>query len=129
MIVSVNQPRVIHLSNKILVPGANQVDAKEFAEELKNPVVKKMVEDMVISFDEKDLDGKSQDEKHLSKLQPKQAVDLIENTVEIELLEKWQNEDDRKQVQKAIEKQIEALKSEAKRRSDNSEENLEADAE
>jgi hypothetical protein len=53
--------------------------------------------------------GKPQAESELAKLNVKDATALIEQTVDGDLLAKWQGEDQRKGVQDAITKRLEAL--------------------
>lgn len=119
MIVTLNKAGVVHLQKIMLLSGANQVDATVFAEELKNPIVKMLVENGTIGYEEKDLTGKPiAEEKYLDKMKPKEAQELVEQTIDVALLQKWQAVEKRKPVLAAIEKQIKELGAPAKLRSE-----------
>lgn len=127
MIVTVHGQSVIHLGSKTLLIGANEMPAADFAKELKNLVVKFLVDDMKISYDPKDLEQKDKPaDGHLLTLKTKEAADLVSQTIDMSLLSKWKAKETRKPVQKAIDDQIASLGEAAKLRGDDSKEELES---
>ncbi|WP_448510328.1 hypothetical protein [Immundisolibacter sp.] len=131
MIVILNKPSLIHLSDELMLKsGANTVDANVFKKYKDNPSVKQLVADGVIEYKESDLEGKTQSkvEDSLKDLTVKQAQELVQNTIDLEILEKWKGAEKRAGVLKAIEKQIAELQAPAKLRTDgDSSEELEGD--
>ena len=115
MIVTLNKNGVVHLQKMTLFPGANnEIDAKAFAEELKHPIVKAMVEAGDISYEESELASPLPEEQYLLKMKPKEAIDLVEKTINSELLSAWLKVENRPAVKKALEAQIKELGTAAK---------------
>ncbi len=135
MIVTLNKPSLIHLPElknqtvKLLKSGANEITAEEFKQHLTNPTIKQMVEDSIITFDETDLGKKDEPmgEGHLLTLKVKEAVDLVGQTIDGDLLTMWTAKETRKPVQKALDEQLKKLAEPAKLRSEGSSEELDGE--
>lgn len=108
MIVTVHKPHVITLDKVVLMPGANNVDAEKFKEELKNPMVQTLIDIGVLSIEG---DSGVVAATHLKDMSAKAAIDLIEMTIDKSLLGVWASSEERKGVLSAIKKQLESLES------------------
>jgi hypothetical protein len=86
-----------------LLPGINEVDEAEWAKAEKIPVVQHMIKEGTL----KPQKGKSAAD--LSQLKAPEAIELVENTVDRELLEGWFANEQRKGVLEAIEAQLEEI--------------------
>ena len=118
MIVSLHEPRVIHLPNNItLYPGANNVNTEMFMENAKHPTIEKMIADGILSFDEQVKGKETPASQHLSGLKLKEASDLVVQTIDSELLNSWLKVEKRAPVKAVIEKQLKALSDPTVRRS------------
>jgi hypothetical protein len=118
MIVSLHEPRVIHLPNGItLYSGANNVNTEKFMENAKHPTIQNMIVEGIISFDEPVKGKEIPAAQHLADLKPKEATDLVLQTIDSELLNSWLKLEKRAAVKTAIEKQLKALSDPTIRRS------------
>lgn len=86
-----------------LLPGINEVDEAEWAKAEKIPVIQHLIKDGTL----KPQKGKSAAD--LSQLKAPEAIELVKNTVDRELLEGWFANEQRKGVLEAIEAQLEEI--------------------
>ena len=94
------QPRV-QLA-RVLSPGSNQVDAKEFeASTKKSPVWAKWIEDGDVT-----VHGEG---KGIADMKPTEAIVVVKDTLSVAQLEAWSAEETRADVKKAIAKQLKEL--------------------
>jgi hypothetical protein len=122
MIVSLHEPRVIHLPNDTtLFPGANKVDAAKFMSIANHPTIQKMVADGILSYDEPAKGKETSEMLHLKALKTKEAQDLIEQTIDVSLLQGWLKSETRAPIKNSIEKQLKELNAPTIRRSGESE--------
>lgn len=87
-----------------LLPGVNEVDAAEWAKVVANPIVKYKLE----SGDLEVIDM-VKGANPLAGMPDPRAVKLVQETVVLELLEKWLAKEKRAKVVAALKKQIEEL--------------------
>lgn len=132
MIVILNKPSVLHLGSELfLKSGANEVEPSVMKRWVTNPTVKQHIEDGIIEFNEKELDGgvSASAEQTLEGLNVPKAIELVKATIEMPLILLWKKSEKRAGVLKAIEAQIKELNAPAKLRSDgeSSTEELDAD--
>lgn len=117
----------------ILKPGVNaHIDDDDWEKVAKNPIVKQKIEDEVIvpmpsklkstkkAEDKKKVeediqneleDGASQD---LAEYAVKDAIKLVQETFDVEVLKTWKYEEKRGKVTKAIEEQLDQIEQQAK---------------
>lgn len=86
-----------------LMPGANVVPESIVKNMKAHPVIKAMIEEGTLEFPE------VSEEKGISELSQGEAVDLVNSTVDAELLASWKESDKRKPVLKAIDEQLKKL--------------------
>lgn len=126
MIIQNNRKTITNLEGKItLKPGNNTVETALWAELRKNPIVKKKMEaDELVEmsdFDEemaKVANGEEgapsssaeHDENFLLEQKVPAARMIVEQTTDLELLEKWLAKENRNQVKSVLNKQIAVLK-------------------
>jgi hypothetical protein len=95
----IGQPRLTVARQ--LIPGANQVDAEEFKQATKkSPVWAKWLEDKAVEVRE----GGS-----FADLSEKDAVAVVKDTLNVELLNSWAEDEGRAPVKKAIKNQLREL--------------------
>ncbi|MFJ6210590.1 hypothetical protein [Lysinibacillus sp. NPDC092081] len=82
-----------------LVPGTNKVDEKEFESFLTHPLMKHLNDKGEFAYD-----------SEKTKPSAKDAIAMIEDAFDIDMLEALKAEEDRKTVLDAIDKRIEELK-------------------
>jgi hypothetical protein len=111
MLVKFNKATVMDAEGVKLMPGANQVDRQAWERARKHPIVKALIEDGTIEELEEIAD-----EHPLKNLKPGAAISLVKETVDAQLLKGWLEDEERKPVRAAIEKQIEALEEPAELR-------------
>lgn len=87
-----------HAAGVMLIPGANQVDANEFEQFSKHPLMAKLIEK-----------GEIVAEKGLKDLNADDAIELVKDTHSIEYLEAMKIGETRKTVISAIEAQIKTI--------------------
>ena len=104
---------VRHAAGVTLVPGANDVDEQDFKDFSGHPIMKKVVESGEIEALKKvgDNDGSGGAET-TKDLNASDAIEMVKDTYDPSLLEKWKEDDDRKTVQDAIDKQLEDIRGE-----------------
>jgi hypothetical protein len=86
-----------HSFEKVLYPGANEVDDRLWAIMEKDPVIRAHIEDGDLEVPAKD---------RFAAMTPKQAVELVKGTTDVKLLKKWGETEKRKVVIEAIEAQV-----------------------
>ncbi len=86
-----------------LLPGINEVDEAEWAKAEKIPVIQHLIKDGTL----KPQKGKSAAD--LSTMKAPEAIELVTNTVDRQLLESWFDAESRKGVLEAIEAQLEEI--------------------
>ena len=111
--------RIIQLSevnkeNKIAAPtlipviGTIEIDNKRWdAIKKDNKVIQSMIEEGWLE------EISSEPKKALSDLKPKDAIEVVESTVDMKMLEMWKSSEKRKPVMRAIQNQIKRIKGEA----------------
>jgi hypothetical protein len=104
-----------------LLPGQNMVDAAEWAEAKKNPTVKLALGERVprSAAPEQDqtlvgryrlVEGREvPDESPLAKMKPTEVLHLVEETLSVDTLGAWLQTEQRPELRKAIQKQIEEI--------------------
>ncbi|MFC2948539.1 hypothetical protein [Virgibacillus sediminis] len=92
---------VRHAAGVMLVPGTNEVTEKNWKKFSSHPIIKSLIKKGEIVSHEK---AKSTKDFNVD-----EAVELVEDTTSISLLEEWQETDDRKTVQEAIEVKLSEL--------------------
>lgn len=85
-----------------LYPGINEVDEKAWAEAEKHPGVQYLIKSGVFKV--------RRTSAEIASLAPKDAVELIRATIDQGLLEKWFEQEKRKQVLDAILAQLDTIK-------------------
>lgn len=125
MIVTLQKTNIIHLpTGETLMPGANEVSKESVQALIENPVLKILVDEGSISFNETDLEKEDSEvlsSAHLATLKQPEAIELVKLTASESMLKSWAAEEKRAQVLKAIEKQIAALAEETQLRSGSTE--------
>jgi len=101
-----SQTRILRLGKIQLLPGLNFVDKKEFEVQIKK-VEFWLKAGIVEVVDETEKEG--QDPTKLSNYNARKAVQLVKDTVDGEILNKWLKEEDRQSVIEAIDKQLKKL--------------------
>lgn len=97
----------VHGAQLDLVPGLNEVTAEQLAEALKYPTIKARIDaGTLVVVDETAAPAGTKAGTVA------EAVKLIEETEDPALLEQWAAQDERKGVQEAITKRLDALKGE-----------------
>ena len=91
-----------------LMPGVNdRIDPKQFAEAMKLPAFKALVEEGVVEV------ISEEDSADLSIFGTKKAIDVVARTVDRDLLNSWLKAEKRTEVSKAIADQLNKLKPDA----------------
>jgi len=97
----------------VLYPGANTVDAESWKAAKVNPLVKLAIEEGRIQELEPPKDDKQVapdgSVTTTKALEAKEALLLVKNTPDLNLLKKWRETEDRANVQKAIDDQVKAI--------------------
>ena len=121
MLIRYNRPNVHRVEGVTLTPGINEVDAesferwsgwKAFKALLEKqpgggaPVVEVLPKPTAPKKPEGDDDSDETDDVDLSKLSAKDAVAIVEETLNVTLLKKWQATETRASVKKALEEQL-----------------------
>lgn len=118
MLIQYKKPNILTIGSFRLVPGKNDIPQQIWDEAVKlYPNVKRLIDDGVImTFDK---NGNERDDESpgkpaleatdLPKLQVKKAVKLIKETFDESLLMKWYELDQRAEISKAIEAQLEEI--------------------
>ncbi len=126
MIVNYKRPGVHNAEGIILKPGANAVDVKEWAKVRVHPMIKMAIESGEIveesEVDESMFTTMTKDEDQagedsiLSGMKIPQAKGLVEETTDLELLNRWKRTENRNQVIGAIKAQLEKVQAPAEKR-------------
>ncbi len=95
---------VRHSNDVMLVPGVNNITPEEW-EKFKAPKLAQIL------IDKGEIVPQEED-KDIADLNAKDAIELIEDTFNVALLEEWKAGEERKTVIEAIEKQIKHIKGE-----------------
>ncbi|WP_088005609.1 hypothetical protein [Indiicoccus explosivorum] len=95
---------VRHAAGVMLVPGTNNVSEKDWKKFSSNPIMKEVIESGEVVAHEK---AKSTQDFNVDG-----AVELVKDTVDVDLLRQWQEADDRKTVQEAIADKLAELQGE-----------------
>lgn len=120
MLIRYEKSSVFHVNGKVLKPGINKVSPSWWAETKKHKSVTKRIELGILVEetpleDIEDFGDDMVDEvavEHILSLNVSNARNLINDTVDLELLKAWKEKDERKTVRDAIEKQIATLEAE-----------------
>lgn len=96
-----------------LKPGVNDLPPEVWESWSKTKVMQALVAEKKIVAPEVEAE-KAPQLANLDSLKPKEATDLVKQTFDAELLEKWVTDEKRTGVIKAIEKQLEAIDVKAK---------------
>ncbi|ABR46649.1 hypothetical protein Amet_4360 [Alkaliphilus metalliredigens QYMF] len=101
-----NSKFIKHVGEVTLNIGANEVEKKDWDKESKHPIVKDWLKDKVVEVKE----GLIED---ISEITPAgKAIEIVQTTFSQEKLQKWSEQEERKTVLEAIQKQLkEAIKS------------------
>ncbi|EKD5213681.1 hypothetical protein OR284_000304 [Enterococcus faecalis] len=106
-----------HIGNVRLIPGVNDLDnsdAEEFIKGMELPLNKALENQGEIEILDQPQKGKTKNSVGFSELAANKAVESIADTFDLELLEKWLEEEqankNRTTVVKAIENQIDDIK-------------------
>jgi hypothetical protein len=104
MLVTNKEPRIHHLGEHVrLLPGANEVDSKAWTEAKKIAVVRHYLDSgAFIEHPNKSAAG-------IGALPPAEAIRLVNETVDEELLKQMRNAEKRAEVLAAIEAQVTKL--------------------
>ncbi|AKG05527.1 hypothetical protein AAV35_012710 [Salimicrobium jeotgali] len=94
MIIHNKGKYVRHVAGVMLLPGTNNVSDEDWKKCSAHPIMQKVIEKGEVIAHEK---AKSTKDFNVDG-----AVELINDTVSLDLLEEWQQADDRKGVQEAI---------------------------
>ncbi|SFP18568.1 hypothetical protein [Salibacterium halotolerans] len=112
---------VRHAAGVRLLPGTNEISTAEWKRFSGHPIAKRLIEkDEVVTFEKESSEGEAGDDtegvQSVTEINANPAIDLIRDTFEPELLEKWKQEeeegDSRKTVIDAIDKQLAELNGE-----------------
>lgn len=119
MIVTLNRKGILNVDGIILKGGANTVPAEKWKPFANHPTIKILVDKGELEFDMYGKDVKAKDEvkldqDHLQSMKVKEATDLVNLTIDKELLESWLKVEKRAGIKKAIESQLEKLAMPAK---------------
>lgn len=119
MLVRIEGKTLLHVNGKRLIPGVNTVDVQWWTETRKHPSIIKRMELGIITEETpfkshakmKPKQATEADFDHLSTMTVANAKRLVAETVDLRLLREWYKREERKPVEAALEKQIEALES------------------
>ena len=110
-----------HIGNIRLIPGVNDLnssDAEAFLKGMEIPLNKSLEKLGEIEILDRTTKGKSKETVGFTKLSANKAVEAVSDTFDLDLLEKWLEEEqtnkNRTTVVKAIENQIDDIKNPAK---------------
>jgi len=93
-----------------IIPGVNSVSDKNFAIISQLDDFQKMVDDGVINvLGGKNKDGAPKKMDDLSGIEAKEACRIVSKTYNVELLKSWHDDEKRKDVKRALEKQIKEM--------------------
>lgn len=101
---------------KVILPGNNEVDDKIWASIKKNPQIDKMLKEKKLELvtEATPKEGKTAPGEEvaveLSSMNAKMAAAVVAETYDMKTLEKWSESDSRRQVVRAVEKQIHRIK-------------------
>lgn len=108
-IVKNNRPQIFGNHLMTLLPGVNEVDAKKWEEFSKSPAIKHHIAEGEI--EELDLPNAHEGSPvQIDDLNQKEALALVKATFDSKLLERWAENESRKGVLDALEKQMDAIK-------------------
>lgn len=99
MFINNREPRILSLNSTgaqvRLMPGINEVDPSLWAKVKHHPLAKHLIGDGVLKCPGEEL----------TKMNPREAIQVVRDTLDAELLEQWSAEETRKQVLAAITEQ------------------------
>lgn len=110
MLVKIITPNVYGIARKngkstiIFIPGINKISGEDWEEIKANPGIKKRIENKTIEIvdDREDVESSETLKNHNSQ----KAIELVTQTLDKNLLEKWKELETRTTVLKAIDKQL-----------------------
>lgn len=106
----------IETNRYLLKPGVNDVPPEIWAKWRETPVMKSRLEaEKVIEPKAEEVEEQAPELPTLEKLSIAKACELVKQTFDVELLEKWIVDEKRERVLKALEKQLEAVEVKAKK--------------
>lgn len=115
---------VRHAAGATLLPGANNIDEADYKRFSSHPIAKKWIEKGEIVTFKKEENNKDEENtvESTKDLNANEAIDLVEDTFSVSMLEEWKEKEDRKTVLEAIEKQLAELKGEGEDEDESGEE-------
>lgn len=91
-------------SRLVLKPGVNEVSREQWAQVKDHPAMRRRINQGLIEvLSEGD---ESEHASELAKLRPNEARRLVAETIDVDVLEKWREVEDRETVLEALEKQV-----------------------
>ncbi len=109
MLIKYNRDGIHHAGAMRLLPGLNEVDPAHFAEALKWPAFKALIEEGLVE------EVKEEKVEDLSKMPVREVVELVKATDSKGVLEEMLRAEKREPVVKAIKAQLEAIDPTAKK--------------
>jgi hypothetical protein len=103
--IKYNKPNVLLFSSFKLLPGINDISADNLKTLKLSDVCLRMIEAGTIEI----LDEEKSAASAIEGMSEKKAIEAIYETIDILLLKEWASLEARKNVQRAIEKQIEQI--------------------
>ncbi|MDQ0299644.1 hypothetical protein J2S78_002064 [Salibacterium salarium] len=101
---------VRHAAGATLLPGVNDVKESDYKRFSSHPIAKKWIEKGEIkTFEKEETDGEDTTVQSTKDLNAEGAIDLVEDTFTVSMLEDWEEKEDRKTVLEAIDKQLAEL--------------------
>lgn len=120
MIVVYHKKGILNLNNEVVLKGGanslNDEQASAFEKYKTHPQVKSLKDNGEIEWTEVKGDVKTGlvDAEYLKTLSVKNATDVVKNTIDSDLLKKWEAVEDRAGVKKEITKQLKKLATDSK---------------
>lgn len=103
MLVQNKGKYVRHAEGVMLVPGSNDVSEQDWKKFSNHKIIKSLIDKGEIV---------THKVKSTTDMNANQAIELVEDTFSVDLLEQWKANDDRKTVLDAIEEQLKEIKGE-----------------
>lgn len=119
LLIDYNQANIYRCGELYLIPGINEVKEEIWKEVADHPLVKKRIETGQITILKPEQSQSDSQESDTSSVPPanpftglnfKEAKEIIAQTYDLLTLEKWMKTEDRKNILKLLEEQIESLK-------------------
>lgn len=87
-----------------IIPGVNIIDADKWKVAFKHPIVQQLV-----SLGTLEASDGSKPHLFLKRLKPKDAMDVVQKTIDVNILRTWDDNENRVQIKHQIARQLKAL--------------------